>query len=399
MLTAAKIKEHPGNVIDWDGKISLTKSAIIYGRNASGKSNLLRAMVTLSEFIFNSINTQIGEKIAYYNPFKLDERWSRHPCTFEIDYIASDNIRYNYQVSYTSEEVLAESLYYYPKKQKAKLFIREKGKPIDFSISLRGDKKSVERQLLANQLFLSRGVNSNIKQLTQPFTGLVVLSLLFERDNGDDIVDRTIVRNVLDNRNKNYQSKIEKLVRLADVGISAIQLNAFSKEKGNSSVQQLPDEYKNYELNLRHKGSMRAGANEIDFTINDESAGTLRLLNVGNRVINILENGWTLIIDEFDRSLHPLLTKALINLFHNPKTNPKNAQLIFASHDVSLLDNELFRRDQIWFTEKETDGSTKVYSLSDFKGVRKEIPYDQWYMSGRFGAIPVINETELQSAF
>lgn len=127
-----------------------------------------------------------------------------------------------------------------------------------------------------------------------------------------------------------------------------------------------------------------------------ESLGTKRLLSVGSLVIASLILGTTIVIDELEQSLHPLLTKTLIKLFHSKKNNPNNAQLIISSHDSSLLDNELFRRDQIYFTEKDYTGKTELYRLSDIKGVRNNIPYDKWYLSGRFDAIPVLDDFEIE---
>jgi len=102
-----------------------------------------------------------------------------------------------------------------------------------------------------------------------------------------------------------------------------------------------------------------------------------------------------MIIDEFEKSLHPLIVHKLIQLFHDPELNINNAQLIFSTHAINLLDNELFRRDQIWFTEKDEVGETTLYALSQIEGVRKGIPYDKWYLSGRFGATPIVSEPDL----
>ena len=163
----------------------------------------------------------------------------------------------------------------------------------------------------------------------------------------------------------------------------------------NDSKQAILDRYK-YQIRTIHKlfeGDDEVG--EVQFRLNDESTGTLKLLAIGGLILEALYEGQLLIIDELDKSLHPKLTRALINIFQNPRKNPNNAQLIFATHDVSLLDSIKFRRDQIWIVEKEFHGSSSIYSLSDIAGVRKDVPFDKWYLEGRFGGTPVINEFEL----
>ena len=120
---------------------------------------------------------------------------------------------------------------------------------------------------------------------------------------------------------------------------------------------------------------------------------------MGGIILGTLAEGQVLIIDELDNSLHPKLTKVLVGLFNDPATNPKKAQLIFTTHEVSLLDNELFRRDQIWLAEKEYQGYSHYYTIADIAGVRKDVPLEKWYMNGRFGATPVINEYDLNFEF
>ena len=144
-----------------------------------------------------------------------------------------------------------------------------------------------------------------------------------------------------------------------------------------------------YEILAQHK--TKAG-NDVFFPMTTESMGTQKLLYVGSVIAFTLEKGGIIIIDELDKSLHPQLTKMLIQLFHNPKTNPKGAQLILASHDATLLSSDLFRRDQIWFAEKETNGSSYYYALSDLKDVRAGVPYEKYYLKGAFGAVPMLDE-------
>jgi hypothetical protein len=133
----------------------------------------------------------------------------------------------------------------------------------------------------------------------------------------------------------------------------------------------------------------------IEFPLDRESAGTNNLLMLALSLLEHFEKGTVMIIDEFERSLHPHIVKKLIQLFHDPELNINNAQLIFSTHAANLLDNNLFRRDQVWFTERDESGVTDLFSLSQIEGIRKDIPYDKWYLSGRFGATPIVNEPDI----
>lgn len=134
----------------------------------------------------------------------------------------------------------------------------------------------------------------------------------------------------------------------------------------------------------------------INFDLEEESAGTIKLLLFGSNMLDCLSDGDVLIVDELDKGLHPGLMQAIIRIFNNPKTNPKNAQLIFSTHDVSLLNADLFRRDQVWITEKDINGVSSYYTLADIKGVRANIPFEKYLLDGAFGGIPVINEFDFE---
>jgi hypothetical protein len=405
MVPVQRVKEHKDNLICLENGTRLLKTAMLYGRNASGKTNILRGLEALKDFVSQSSDYKIDQKIPHYQPFKLDPSCLLKPTQFEIDFLAHDGMRYQYGVSFLRDRILTESLVFYPRKQPAKLFKRESGKEMDFGIYLKGDKRGVERQLADNVLFLSKGANSNIEQLKQPY--LFFKTYLFTTLGLQPFFETDLILSytsmIADKKDPYFSTRnVGKLIRVADTGIDSISVNEIpeekialppniSEEKRKRILRQLK-----YEIKTIHK--MFAEGKPVDetsFNIWEESAGTIKLLAIGAMMLDALGDGTFLVVDELDKGLHPLLTKALIRLFHNAKTNLKNSQLLFATHDVSLLDNSLLRRDQIWFTEKEGDGATKLYSLSDIRGVRKELPFEKWYMSGRFGATPSINELEL----
>ncbi|NEP43038.1 MAG: ATP-binding protein, partial [Okeania sp. SIO2H7] len=142
-----------------------------------------------------------------------------------------------------------------------------------------------------------------------------------------------------------------------------------------------------------YRDGLLDGDTQFNF-LEQESVGTQILYALGGLILLVLEIGYVIIVDELDNSLHPKLCKFLIKLFHNPVSNPKNAQIIFATHETTLLDRELFRKDQIWFTEKDKYGATELFSAQDFEGVKDDVPFDEWYLQGKFGGEPNIKEIE-----
>ncbi len=401
MIPAAKVKELPDNVFQ-KGNQHLLTSAVIYGKNASGKSNLLKAFTELLYMVGMSGSTQNGKLIDRCTPFFLDPDTIKRPVEIEINFIAKNFKRYNYQFTFNRFEILHEALYVYYSKKPTKLFLREKDKTIEFSESLKGFlTKEVEKATYPNQLFLSKIGSFKIDELVIPYNEIVqdIIPNTILESFSDNIFLSNIISLIKDKKNENLKEKLNQLLRIADTGISNINLkeDKNTKNKTVSYSQPLNNIFGvNDELNLTHKVYKDDEfIGELPFMFEDESTGTKKLLWVGGLILNALENGSLIIIDELDKSLHPHLTKTLIKFFNSPKTNPKGAQLIFASHDATLLTGDLFRRDQIWFAEKEANGSSYYYALSDLKDVRSSVPFEKYYLKGAFGATPMIDEFEL----
>ena len=403
MLAENKVKELENSVLDYKD-FKVLNSAIVYGRNASGKSNLLKSFKAIQYMVIYSADHKVDDKIAPYEPYKLDKGFRNQPVEFLIDFIGSNGIRYQYSVGYDEKKIVYERLRYYPKSQPAWLFRREIGKKINYGESLTGKKRDIEDLLYDNQLFLSKIGTEKNEQLAIPYSffseGLFVSNI---HDTEYDNVLIQLFTNKMGNDDiPFFKENINKLMCVADTGIHSIDIQESEIDR-ESLPEEMTDEDKD-EIIERYKYKIRTSHKEfengeevgkIDFNLADESTGTLKLLAVGGLILEALADGQILVIDELDKSLHPKLTRMLINIFRTPKLNPNRAQLIFATHDVSLLDNELFRRDQVWFAEKEFEGYSHYYSISDIPGVRVNVPYEKWYMSGRFGATPVINENEL----
>lgn len=407
MVSEARVKELADNTFKADSKIDVLKSSIIYGRNGSGKSNLLLAFQALIFMVSQSGDFKVGKPIPPYEPFKLDPDCKNEPTEMAIDFITRNNVRYLYSFSYNREEILSERLYFYPRSQPAKLFERDKG-VITYGEYFTGKKKQFEELLLENQLYLSKAGKSRITSLHEAYAFLTesIYTSTFHDTAYDNVLINIFTNRIGREEIPNFKENISKLLRVADTGIKSLDAKELSIDEKklpeymtDLEKKKIVEKHK-YRIKTRHsyfEGGKESG--EVEFDLMDESAGTIKLLAIGGLVLEALNDGQTLIIDELDKSLHPKLTELVIRMFHNSRTNPKNAQLIFATHDVSLLDNSMFRRDQVWIAEKENDGNSIFYSLSDISGVRKDTPFDKWYMSGRFRGIPLINELELDLDF
>lgn len=407
MLAKNKVKEHEDTIFE-NASQNILGTAIIYGRNASGKSNILKAFRAIQYMVTESAEFKIDKEISAFEPFKLDRNCLKLPTELHLDFIAKDGIRYVYEIGFTSTKILYENLKFYPKSQPATLIERKYGEPIKYGEYLTGRKKDIEEKLYENQLFLSKVSTDKLEGLTAAYLffseGIYVST--FHDTKYDNLLIQTFTNKMAKNDIPFFKENINNLMRVADTGIDSIDikeieidLDTLPEDMSNDKRQELVERYKHKIRTIHKKFDGEKEDGIIEFKLNEESTGTIKLLAMGGLILEALAAGQVLIVDELDKSLHPKLTRALINIFHSKKTNPNNAQLIFATHDVSLLDNELFRRDQVWFAEKEYEGYSHYYAISDIQGVRAQGPYEKYYLSGRFGANPVINEVELNFKF
>ncbi|HMV42991.1 MAG TPA: ATP-binding protein [Leptospiraceae bacterium] len=383
----SKKNELPDNLIEVDKNLHLLKSAVIYGRNASGKSNVLKALFNLVTLVSESQNYSVGQEINLHNPFSFQKGSSEIPNQFEIIFLLfnkeeNSKIKYHYKVDIDFEKIRYESLYFYPKGQRAKLFEREYGKEITYGDSLKGNKKNIEDGLLENQLFLSKSSSYRLEILNEVYSYIVKKIFIYlDLDLYEKMQNENNMKSIYNLLEIQLAKKnLLELLKAADTGITDIlTLN-------DDKLIFTKHDYANSESDF---------INSLLF-LNEESSGTRRLITIFLPIFGSLITGTIVIIDELDKSLHPLLTKMLIQIFHSKKNNPNNAQLIFATHDSSLMNGELFRRDQMFITEKDEIGQTSIKSLASIKGVRRDIPFEKWYLNGSFGGIPVIYEPEFE---
>lgn len=410
MLPVKSYKELPNNVASINDKTKLLRSAVIYGANASGKSNVIKSLTDFIDLIKESSKNQLNDKLNIYDPFLLDKASSSSPSGFELEFLVNEII-YIYSVSLDASKIHSESLFYYPKGQRVRIFERTETSHFKYGTVLKGEKKSIENRLLANQLYLSKAANDKLNILVDIFNYFDKVNDMYSLFSylPNQFSTGALLGSGLKTMDDDYFNRFQKIITALDVGIHSLKIIETTRKK--SFLGLLPEDASEilnpakflelpkleYELVSIHKVFNEESKEEefIEFPLERESSGTKNLLLLASILIGSFNDGTVMIIDEFEKSLHPQIVRKLIQLFHDSEININNAQLIFSTHAISLLDNELFRRDQIWFTEKDEYGVTDLYALSQIEGVRKDIPYDKWYQSGRFGATPIISEPDL----
>jgi AAA15 family ATPase/GTPase len=401
-LLKTGLKGLSSNYFKANNKKVLLKSAVIYGPNASGKSGFLRAIKALEFLVKHSARFKPDDKIAPYEPHRLEKAYTELPATFEVSFI-SKKVQYDYVISFRSKDIELEELYYYPTNTRTLLYSRSAGKEMKFGDYYKGPKKTLEKLLLTNQLFLSKAAENNVEALLDAYrfftTGLTVYPIM--EDYHENNLARLYAKRLAEDKDSRFSKRFNALICALDTGICAVAAEEVDwkdyKFPGN-----LPDDVKkkvqeDYKYDIKTQHPVFDDGKEdgfISFDVGNESAGTKSLFVIGGIILDALDHGRVLVVDEFEKNLHPSITQFLIQLFHNPVVNPNNAQLIFATHDITQLSNDHFRRDQVWFTEKNEFGATSLFRCSDIQGIRLGTPLDKWYASGRFGATPIIDDVD-----
>lgn len=399
-MVASNLKEHRENNVFTVDKFDLLKIAVIYGANASGKSNLFKAMKFMKNQIFSSFKeTQVTEKIMGVERFKLSTETENKPSFFEIVFIHEEK-RFRYGFLIDEERVHAEWLYYVPSLKEAMLFERENSNITIGNYYKEG--KGLETKTRDNALFLSVVAQFNgeiSKKILEWFKNVNIISGL----DDSKIINFTFKKM----EDYDYRIRILEFLKIADLGIQdidnrTIEINYenFTKKIPEKVLKLLP-KIKQFEIFTKHRkyNEKKDSFSFVDFDISEqESEGTKKIFALSAPIIDTIENGRILFIDEMDARLHPLITRFILGLFNSKDINTKNAQLIFITHDTTLLNKNYFRRDQIWFTEKNQYEATDLYSLVEYKidnsKVRNDASYGKDYIQGKYGAVPFIGDFE-----
>lgn len=379
--------------------LRLLKTAVIYGANASGKSNLLNAFKTLRNLILSK--RPVGTAIEFYNPFLFDNQTKNTATSFVLTFIGPNNFKYRYEVFYNKKEILKETLDYYPKTQSNNLYKRpvNESKTTNENYNLAKVNHKTFK-IFKNQLFLSKF------GFDEPHDIMTAIFQYFNNDNFSILNPylrkdlsrfRKLAEKVLI-KNREFIPVISSIMQVADTKIDKIDI----REKAKKWLLQTNDrevvthiQERSYETFAEHaiyENKKKIASSFLSFE--EESEGSIILFALSTYILFKLKYGGVFMIDEIDTSFHPKLAKFLIQLFQNKKSNPKNTQIIFTTHETAFLDKDLFRKDQIWFTEKNDYGETELFSIQDFDNVREDTPFDKWYMAGKFGGVPDIKELE-----
>lgn len=396
MEPASYSEKKDSNLFVWNNeheKLQLLNTAAIYGPNAGGKSNFLAALATMRRFVGRSAQWQAGDKLTY-KPFKLSSKTANAPTEFEVEFI-KDKVRYLYGFTYNAERILSEWLFAYPKKKAQKWFLRAwdgENYQWDLGRSLTGEKQTWLNSTRPNSLFLSTAVQLNSAQLKPAFDWFTSEVAIAGVDGwSNDFTSRQC-------DDEEEKPKIIALMKEVDILVDDIivEKEEFDADK---LPEDMPSDLKSKILEKLSGETLfepkfvrkRDDGELVTFELSEESDGTNRFFAFAGPWLDALKNGRVLFVDELNSNLHPLLVKHMVDLFHCKKSNPKNAQLIFTTHETSILNQSVFRRDQIWFMQKNNTNSSDLYSLVDFN-VRKGVDnLEERYLSGSYGATPFIS--------
>lgn len=388
---------HNHNSVIKTRNFDLLPSAVIYGANASGKSNVLQAFDFMKAMVLNSRKVVQSTDTLSHDPFRLSTETMNASSSFEVIFF-SGQVKYRYGFEADSTNIYSEWLFADFKGKEAKLFFRDSD-TAEFYINPDKFKEGKGVKVLSNSLFIWKCDQEGGKISRTVLEWFKNLNLL----NGmrpSNYLSFTLSQM----KNPEFHKEIKKLVSAADFGINDLRVKEDKAWLVSIDSTSLPPEVT--EKIMQENSSMitigiktmhekfdkdgkSTGFEEFELGI-DESEGTKKYFCLSAPFIDTLRNGKILLVDELDASLHPLLTMALISLFNNPEINTRNAQLIFASHDTNLLNQKLFHKSQIWFTEKDRSGATHLHSLVEYKNVRATDNLEKHYIQGKFGAIPYI---------
>lgn len=375
-------------------EFDLLRSAAIYGPNAGGKSNFLRALKAMKKIVLESATSlQRGDKLPV-TPFHLSQATRHAPSEFEVTFIVN-RVRYQYGFSASADRIHEEWLLAYPKGRPQRWFGRawnEQAQTYDweFGSNLTGEKQLWQKSTRENALFLSTAVQLNSEQLQPIYDWFNNTLRMANIASWSPRFSASLCE-------KSEKAQVMDFLHATDLNIEDIIVEKKPFD-ANALPDDMPEQLKNaIAVDLKDKQLINIKTvhksiegETVPFEFKDESDGTQKLFAFAGPWIDSLANGYVLFIDELHDNLHPRLVQFLVQLFHNNETNPKNAQLVFTTHETSILNQEVFRRDQIWFCEKGKDQATTLYPLTDFSPRKGRENLELAYLSGRYGALPYV---------
>ena len=390
-MEATSLKEHEYNVVKIDN-VNLLKVAAIYGANASGKTNVLQAFDYMKKRILVSDDSKKNSPIDEDNVYSF--MINNDPISLEVEILAKNNKIYKYGFDVLKDSIVSEWLYIKKINKFYSIFEREKNNvTMKSNNKISGLANIDERTLFLNIYSKIDKDNEDFNNVYDWFVNANYLDL--GNPKFEDFINTRISLKILSD--EKYKKELLRFIKTFDSGIEGIKTTP-------NSLEEVQNNNRVVKVELIHRGE----DNELKaLPLELESNGTRKMFHLFDFFMDALRNGMVLFIDELDAKLHPLLTRYIINLFHNSETNIGNGQLIYSTHDTVNLNKDTFRRDEIWFTEKNRDGVSEMYALSDYilddedgnnksgKKVRNDATYNKDYLTGRYGAIPVLEEFEI----
>lgn len=384
-FTASRISELKETLITYE-KENFLRVISLYGANASGKSNVIEAFAFMRNWVLNSFKLSGDQESIPVKKFRFCSSGKEKPSLFEV-FIVADGTVYQYGFTLSEKEVLSEWLYRKNKEtNRFSLVFERNGQIFKLDKNLKAKKLLIEsineKALLIS--FLASLKEENIIEVFKWFLYSAAInygssrreSLHNSRFPADDMAS-----------DEKYM-KFISFLKSFDLGIQGVKI--VNQEDGNDQG----DGKKRFKVYTQHLNSDTGELEEL--LLSEESSGTQKIISLYVYLTDVLSQGSVLFVDELDAKLHPNLTRYLITMFQNPQTNPNNGQLVFTAHDIQFMSRELLRRDQIWFVEKNLDGASEIYPLSEYKlnesKIRKDASYIKDYLAGRYGAVPNLSE-------
>lgn len=369
--------------------IRLLNSAVIYGANASGKSNIIWALFALVSYVRSSREHDPEEELRY-EPFVFSQDTAEEPISLCIEFIVDKQI-FSYHISYTEKQFIEEQLRCVTNQ---KTYFSRQNDSVWFAPEL---SEFNEKTFLRNHLVLSKlGLEAN--DLIQSIYKEISTMMTFPVGNAISLseINEKNAEEILKNNDSVLSRQLKTLIKVSDFEIEDVNIleHDFSKVRFPEGIDEKAKQRfirdNTWEIRMMHKTQ---DGNVQSLDIQSESAGTRVLFGVGARVLKVLDIGGFLAYDEMNIAMHPRLFQLVVKLFHNPIANPKGAQLLITTHDTGLLQDNLMRADQVWFAEKK-NGVSELFSVQDFESVSINPPFEDWYRSGRFGAMPHTKDIE-----
>lgn len=392
-----KLKHHAGNIAYPDEKIGVLKTASVYGANASGKSNLILALEILRDMVVDSGDLKEGDRIHEYDPYLLSKETINAPSRFEIEFFVKSN-RYLYQIEFDEKNILFEKLDRFKTAKASNIFTRtspDDWKAVKFGDSYKGGKRQFS--FFSNNAYISKAGNSpespDFIRDVYNFFRKEIMTLMPNQSVGVFKWES----------HPGHKKVMNAFLSRADFGIDSFEHKKVEVPDGLEFPDDMPEALKekfSKEFSKKPIFYHKSDFGElVPFELHRESRGTTRIFRLVPFFTMVLEEGAILLVDEIEASLHPHLSELMIKLFNDPVVNTNNAQLIFTTHDISLMSQSMLRKDQIYLSSKTPGQGTEYVCLEDFDNTLKDSsPFAKWYMEGRLGNIPEINYRDISDA-